>query len=310
MTCRSGDCVNLAREMYMALFYRRLPKLEYRAPHTLDEAQRLLSGSNGKVRVLAGGTDLIVRLKRREIEPPVCVVDLKGLPGLDTLSFNREEGLKLGALATIRTIARSPDVQEYYPALVQAALSMASPQVRNRGTFVGNICSAVPSADSAPPLIALRATVGVKGPAGERRVPIEEFFTGPRLTVVQPDEIVLDITVPTPAAGSRSVYLKLSPRHSMDLAIVGIAAWGSVRNGVCEDVRIGLGAVAPTPVGAPVAESMLKGERVTPELIDRAAQNAVTQCSPIDDHRASMEYRCDMVRVMTKRALTQVLLGG
>ncbi|KUO77513.1 MAG: hypothetical protein APF81_07755 [Desulfosporosinus sp. BRH_c37] len=294
----------------MALFYRRLPKFEYVAPQTLDEALHILGTRREKVKLLAGGTDLVVQLKSREIAIPEYVLDLKSVPGLSSVTFNLQSGLTIGALATISSVAESSEAQKYFPALVQAALSMASPQVRNKGTFVGNICNAVPSADSAPPLLALNATLRLKSLAGERTVPIKEFFTGPRKTVLQPDEMVLEINVPTPPLGSSSVYLKLSPRHSMDLAIVGVAVCGIMNNGICQDVTIALGAVAPTPIRAHLAEEMLKNNKITPELIEDAAQNAITQCSPIDDHRASKEYRCDMVRVMTKRALTQVLIGG
>jgi CO/xanthine dehydrogenase FAD-binding subunit len=120
--------------------------------------------------------------------------------------------------------------------------------------------------------------------------------------------MLLEITVPKPAADSRGVYLKLSPRHSMDLAIVSVAAFGTCKNGVCKDIRIALGAVSPTPIRAPMAEAVLQGKPVTPALINEAAKNAITQCSPIDDHRASQEYRCDMVYTLTKRALGQILL--
>lgn len=295
----------------MTLFYRRLPRFEYVEPHTLEEALQVLGAHREKVKLLAGGTDLVVRLKSREIVIPEYVLNLKSVPGLSsTVTFNPQTGLTIGALATINSVAESADAQQYFPALVQAALSMASPQIRNRGTFVGNICNAVPSADSAPALLALRAMVRIKSLGGERTVPLNEFFTGFRRTVLQPDEMVLDINVPAPPPGSRSVYLKLSPRHSMDLAVVGVAAWGIVNSGICQDVTIALGAVAPTPVRAPLAEAMLKDKKITPELIEEASRNAVTQQLQRQSKRVSQEYRHDMVRVMTKRALTQVLIGG
>ena len=184
---------------------------------------------------------------------------------------------------------------------------MASPQVRNRGTIAGNICNAVPSADSAPSLIVLSARVMIKSLTSERSLPVEKFFLSPRKTVLKEDEILTEISIPDPAPGYRSAYLKLSPRHSMDLAIVGAAAAGMCRKGICHEIKIALGAVAPTPVRAPMAENILQNKKITPELIEEASLNALTLCSPIDDHRASQEYRCDMVRIMTKRALTQVL---
>ena len=290
----------------MKTFCRRLPRFEYERPGTVDEALSLLGEYRGEARVLAGGTDLIPALRRREIPKPGRVIDLKGIPGLDAVSFGPSSGLNLGPLATISAVARSPIIAGRFSALSQAALSMASPQVRNRGTIAGNICMAVPSADSAPALLALNASVTLKGPAGERVVPIDLFFTGPRKTIMGDDELLSGIEIPEPAASSRSVYLKLSPRHSMDLAVVGVAAWGQIENGICKEVRIALGAVAPTPIRAPGAEAILRGRPVTRELIDEAARNALAQCSPVDDHRASQEYRCDMVYVMTRRALARI----
>jgi CO/xanthine dehydrogenase FAD-binding subunit len=290
----------------MALFFRRLPKFQYVAAKTVDEAVSFLAEHKETARPIAGGTDLIPQLRRREAPAPAYVVDLKGISGLAGISYDEATGLRIGCLATIAGIAESRVVGDHFPILRQAALAMASPQVRNRGTFAGNICNAVPSADSVPALLTLDASVRLKNLAGERVVPLEQFFTGPRKTVIEPGEMLLEIIVPKPAAGSRGVYLKLSPRHAMDLAVVGVAVTGRWEKEICTDVRIALGAVAPTPVRAPVAEAMLRGQKVTPELIDRAAKNAITQCSPIDDHRASQEYRCDMVYVMTKRALNQV----
>jgi CO/xanthine dehydrogenase FAD-binding subunit len=295
------------KESIMGIFYRRLPRFDYIVPKTLDEALNFLNERKGSAKLLAGGTDLVPQLKKREMKAPEYVIDLKGIPGLDTVLYD-EDGLHIGPLATISSIAQSPTVHEHYPMLVQAALSMASPQVRNRGTFAGNICNAVPSADSAPSLLALNASVTIRSFTGEKTIPIDHFFTGPRKTMLATDEMLVGITVPKPPAESRGVYLKLSPRHSMDLAIVGVAALVVCENSVCKDIRIALGAVAPTPIRAPMAEAVLQGKQATSALVNEAAKNAITQCSPIDDHRASQEYRCDMVYVLTRRALNQILL--
>ena len=292
----------------MGTFYRRLPKFEYLRPKTLDEALSLLKQHGEAARLLAGGTDLIPQLKGREMTIPRYVIDLKGIPGLTTLAYTKKRELSIGPLTTISAIEDSETVRTHFSPLAQAAASMASPQVRNRGTFAGNICSAVPSADSAPALLSLNAAVKLKSLKGERVVSMDDFFTGPRTTVIRPDEILLAITVPEMAPGGKGVYLKLSPRKAMDLAVVGVAAFGLMEGGVCKDVRIALGAVAPTPVRAPMAEALLRGQKITPGLIDEAAKNAITQCNPIDDHRASAEYRCDMVFAMTRRALQQVFV--
>ena len=291
----------------MATFYRRLPRFDYVVPKTLAEALKALNKHKDAAKLLAGGTDLVPQLKKRELRTPEYIIDLKAIPGLNKISYGKD-GLRIGALATINSIAQSSVIQEHYPILVQTALGMASPQVRNRGTFAGNICNAVPSADSAPSLLALGASVKIKSARTERVVPMDKFFTGPRITALKPNEMLLEIIVPKPIAGSRGVYLKLSPRHSMDLAVVGVGAVGICKNGICKDVKIALGAVAPTPIRAAMAESMLQGKTVTPELITEAAKKAATECRPIDDHRASKEYRCDMVYVLTRRALNQILL--
>ncbi|HOE18669.1 MAG TPA: xanthine dehydrogenase family protein subunit M [Syntrophorhabdaceae bacterium] len=291
----------------MAQFYKRLPRFQYLLPKTLEEALSFLKEHKEAARLFAGGTDLIPQLKKREVDIPRYLVDLKGIPGLDSIAFDEKAGLKIGPLATINAIKDSPYVRDHYPSLFQAASSMASPQVRNRGTFAGNICSAVPSADSAPALLALEASVRLLGQKGEREVPMDKFFIGPRKTVLEAGEMLLEIKVSRPKPGSRNVYLKLSPRHSMDLAIVGVAVAATCDGGVCKDIKIALGAVAPTPIRVPAAEKILEGNRITPEIIEEASQNAAAQCSPIDDHRASLEYRRDMVYILARRALNNVL---
>jgi carbon-monoxide dehydrogenase medium subunit len=296
----------------MAVFYRKLPKFDYVIPKTLDDALALLNEHKGMAKLLAGGTDLIPQLKQRAITVPRYLIDLKAINGLNTISYDEQSGLKIGALTTISEIEQSPVIREHFPSIAQAALSMASPQIRNRGTFAGNICNAVPSADSAPALLTLEAFVKIKGPKGERTVPVDQFFIGPSRTILEKEEMLLEIAVPKPSPRSLGVYLKLAPRHSMDLAIVGVAALGVCVDGICKDIRIGLGAVAPTPLRARKAEALLRGQKPTIEIIEEAARVAGTECSPINDHRASAEYRCDMVYVLTRRALKQVLVqqGG
>jgi carbon-monoxide dehydrogenase medium subunit len=237
----------------------------------------------------------------------VAPIDLKGVPGLDEIKWDQEKGLTIGSLSTIGAIERSEIARTHLSPLTDAASSMASPQIRNRATFAGNICSAIPSADSAPALLALNAVVRLKSNRGERAITIDKFFVAPRETVLQNDELVVAIEVPRMPQNGRGVYLKLSPRRSMDLAIVGVAAVGAVENGICTHISIGLGAVAPTPVRAEKSEEILKGKHVSEALLEEAARTAVSQCGPIDDHRASAEYRCDMVFVMTKRAIRHAL---
>lgn len=292
----------------MGTFYRRLPRFDYIVPETLDEALKTLNKYKDAAKLLAGGTDLVLQMKKREIKIPEYVIDLKSISGLGHISCEAE-GLKIGALTTISAIEQSPEVHREFPILTQAASLMASPQIRNRATFVGNICNAAASADSAPSLLVLSASVKIRSARKERIIPMEKFFTGPGTTVLKSNEIVAGISVPKQLPGTRGVYLKLSPRHSMDLAVVGVAASGICRNGLCEDVRIALGAVAPTPIRVAGAEAILKGRKISPELIDKAAQSAVNECSPRkNSYRATPEYRRDMVYVMTRRALNQILI--
>jgi CO/xanthine dehydrogenase FAD-binding subunit len=290
----------------MTTFYRRLPGFNYLAPVTLDEALSRLARYKGKAKVIAGGTDLVPKLKRREIGAPAYVIDLKTIPGLDNIKYD-VSGLSLGALVTIGAVETSAIIGEKFGILAQAARSMASPQVRNRGTIAGNICNAVPSADSAPALLTLGARLKLASRKGERIVSIEDFFTGPGQTALADDEILQEIQIPHPPPNSKGVYLKLTPRRAMDLAIVGVAVVIIPQDGVCQDIRIALGAVAPTPIRTGKAEAVLKGQKFDDALIEKAARAAAGQSRPIDDHRASAEYRRDMVEVLVKRAIKQAI---
>jgi carbon-monoxide dehydrogenase medium subunit len=290
----------------MTTFYRRLPKFNYLAPTTLDEALSLLAQYKSKARVIAGGTDLVPKLKRREVKAPEYVIDLKGIPDLDKIRQDTG-GLTIGALVTIGVVESSPLIQQKFAILAQAAQSMASPQVRNRGTIAGNICNAVPSADSAPALLTLGARLKLISRKGERTINIEDFFTGPNRTALTDEEILLEIKIPDMPPKSKGVYLKLSPRRAMDLAIVGAAVVVVPEDGICKDIRIALGAVAPTPLRTMKAETVLKGQKFNDNLIEKAAKTAAAEASPIDDHRASAEYRRDMVEVLVKRAIKQAI---
>jgi CO/xanthine dehydrogenase FAD-binding subunit len=291
----------------MVTFHRRLPKFDYLAPSTIDEALSMLSQYKGRAKVIAGGTDILPKLKEREIKAPEYIIDLKGISDLDYIKYDQVSGLDLGALVTIHAVETSPIVQERFGVLCQAAESMASTQVRNRGTLAGNICNAVPSADTAPALLTLEASLKLTSQKGERIVNVDDFFTGPNETVLTDEEILQEIRVPNLPPHSRGRYLKLTPRRSMDLAIVGVAALVIAEDGICNDIRIALGAVAPTPIRAKRAENMIRGQKLSDEVIERAGQIASEECRPISDHRASAEYRCNMVEVLTKQAIKQAI---
>jgi carbon-monoxide dehydrogenase medium subunit len=281
-------------------------RFEFFEPKTLEGAVALLSRHGGKADVLAGGTDLLVEIKER-VRSPDYVINVKKIPGLDHLDYDAERGLRFGALVTAREIETTPLTSERYRGLRQAACEIGSIQIRNRATIVGNICRASPSADTLPPLIADGASVKIHGPAGERAMPLEEFFTGPGKTRLARDELVTEVTVPAPPAHTGSVYIKHGRRKAMELATVGVAVCLTCGEDTCKDIRIVLGAVAPTPIRARRAEAALRGRRLDERAIEVAAETAMSESRPISNVRGSAEYRREMVRVLTKRAIGQAM---
>ena len=206
-----------------------------------------------------------------------------------------------------RRLETSPEVRRYYPGMYEAASEVGSWQIRNQATPGGNLCTASPACEIGPILYALDAQVEIAGPKGRRRLPIQQFITGVRRTVLEPNELLLTIQVPHPGERAASHYIKLKERQKMDIAFVGVAAAVELEpgDGVVREARIALGAVAPTPVRAPRAEATLRGKRLTDELLAEAGQEAARTASPIEDVRASVEYRTEMVDVLTRRALRQ-----
>lgn len=284
----------------------RLPKFEYLDPKTIEEACSLLSQHGDKARLIAGGTDLLIIMKHKEVTPEY-LVGLKGIPNLDSIDADAE-GVRIGALATLRSIGDSAVVRERFPFLADIAGKMATHQIRNMGTIGGNICNAAPSADTAPSLICLGAKAKLVGPKKERIVAVEEFFTGPGETVLKAGEILTEIQVPNQPAHTGGAYLRLT-RLSVDLAVVGVAALVTLegKGGLCKEARIALGAVAPTPIRAKKAEGVITGKKIENGLIEEAAQIASEEARPITDVRGSAPYRTDIVRVLTKRAIGQAL---
>ena len=281
-------------------------RFAYFEPGTLDEAVALLGRFGGDASLLAGGTDLLVEI-REHLRWPRQVVNIKKIPGMAALQYDDRTGLRFGALVTAREIEISSVVLVKYPGLAQAARELGSIQVRNRATIVGNICRASPSADTLPPLIADGATVKMFGPAGERTVPLEGFFTGPGKTVLAPGELVTEIAVPPPPPRTGKHYLKHGRRKAMELATVGVAVSVTLDADTCRQIRIALGAVAPTVIRARQAEDTLRGRALDGAAIEAAAQIAMGECRPISNVRGSAEYRREMVGVLTQRAIRQAM---
>lgn len=285
-----------------------LPKFEYLVPKTLDEATMLLSELGAGAKIMAGGTDIIPPMRDKVLKADY-LIDIKRIPGLEYITYDEKEGLKIGALTKLYDIQTSKAVKEKNPSVAQAAKYVASTQIRHKGTMVGNICNASPSCDTAPILIAQNATILVHGPEQDRQIPAGEFFKGVKKTYLEPNEIVTGIIIPPLQENEHAAYIKHSVRKAMDLAIVGVAAWLKMDGSICVDARITLGAVAITPVRAPSAEKVLIGKELTDEVIAEAGLAAMGDCKPISDVRASAEYRHDMVRVFTKRAIKKALEG-
>ena len=242
-------------------------RFDYLEPESIKEALALLSQYCGKSKIMAGGTDLMLQVRNRAIKPEY-VVDITRIPGLDYITFDDQQGLRLGALTTIRALETSVELQRKYPILSQAASQLGSVAIRNVATVGGNLCNALPSAETSQALVALSAQVRIIGPGGERTMPLEGFFAGVGKTVLQPDEVLLEILMPEPAPHTSGIYIKHSPRGPIDLAIVNITVLMTMEpdQKVCRDAKIVLGAVSPTPLRARKAENVLKGERVDAAL--------------------------------------------
>jgi CO/xanthine dehydrogenase FAD-binding subunit len=282
----------------------RLPKFDYFEPETIDEALRVLAEWGEKALVLAGGTDVLVKMRNGRLKPG-AVVALERICSLSEISFNLSEGVTIGAGAKLSDVASHPDILRHYPAIARAARVMANVQVRNMGTIGGNLCNAAPSAENAPPLMAIGAIVTVKSLQGDRRIPLDDFFRGPGITVMKPEEIMTSIFVPTPPPKSGASYQRISARCGVDIAAVSVGAMVTIEGVVCKEARIVLGAVAPVPMRALNAEAFLAEKVWSPELLRDAARISSEESRPISDVRASLQYRRKMVAVLTVRALEE-----
>lgn len=322
----------------------RLPPFRYLAPRTLDEAARMLAQEGEASMLVAGGTDLYPNMKRRQFTPPV-LIGLRNLPELKFLTGSPESGLRIGSGVTLTTLAEHPLVREHYPALATAAGLVSTPQLRNAGTIGGNLlldtrcnyynqtefwrnaigycmkrdgdiclvapgsprCWAISSADTAPVLVSLGASVRLFSARGERVLPVCELFNddGMQPYTKAADEILSEVILP-PAAGWRSIYLKLRRRGSFDFPMLGVAvALRQSEDGIVEDARITLGAVASHPVEASAAATRLIGQRLTPPLLSEVAALAARPARPLDNADLSMSYRKQVTTTYVRRALEQ-----
>lgn len=278
--------------------------INYEAPTTVDQAVKLLASHGEKARTLCGGTDLIIQL-RAGVRRPEFVVDLKKIDDLCRISFSMQHGLKLGAAVPAIEVYEHADMRRYYPGLTEAAHLIGSLQIQSRASVGGNLCNGSPAADTIPALIAVGAKCRVAGPKGERVIAAEDFCTGPSRTVLQPDEILVEFQIPTPARHASDAYLRFIPRNEMDIAVVGVgvALTLDLADDRCIEARIALGAVGPTPIFAKEAGAALIGKKLDAASIEKAAQAAIAASSPIDDMRGTAEFRRHIVGVLTRRTI-------
>ncbi len=278
----------------------KLREFKYLEPSTLSEAISLMDQYDGKARVLAGGTDLIIQMKQRKLTPEY-VINLKNIPDLSYIEYDGK-GLRIGPLVTHSSVANSAIIREKFPLLVDAVLAVGVVQTRNRGTVAGNLCNASPSADTPPALIALGAKLKLVSSEGEKIINVENFFAGPFSTVLKSKEVLAEIQIPHLPPRSGGAYLWLPKITAVDETLVGVGVLiAADSDKVCTEARIGLGSVSPTPIRAYKTEGFLKGKRIENGLLVKAGEIAAEESSP----RSREEYRREMVKVFVKRALDQ-----
>jgi carbon-monoxide dehydrogenase medium subunit len=301
-----------------------MKKFDYLKPKTLDEALSLLNQHGKNAAIIAGGTDVMVMIKQKTMSPGV-LISLRGIPGLDQIQY--DGALRIGAMVTHRALEKSDLIRKEFSALADAVDALGSIQIRNVATIGGNICTAAPSADTATPLLVLGAQVKIKGLKEEKTVPIEEFFMGPGETILKKGEIVTELIIPKPLPNTGSAYWKHQRRLALDLPILGVSALLTLDKGTvscsdmlcttspissilhameqdeltCKDVKIALGVVAPVPIRAIKAENLLRGKKMSDELLEEVAETAAKEAQPRDTIRGEAWYRRDMIRVLVRR---------
>jgi xanthine dehydrogenase FAD-binding subunit len=283
-----------------------LKDFEYAAATSVEEAVSLLAARGDRAKILAGGTDIIVQL-REGLREADLVLDVKKIPELMELSFNAQQGLRLGAGVPCYQVYENEAVAAAYPALADSARIIGGWQIQSRASIGGNLCNSSPAADSIPSLIALDAVCQIAGPAGRRSVPVAQFCTAPGKNVLQRGEFVVSLDFPPPQPRSGSRYLRFIPRNEMDIAVVGVGAWLRLDAGgkIVEEARLGIAAVAPTPLAATDAASWLAGKPATMESFTEAGRLARQVARPISDMRGPAEYRTHLVGVIAQRALAE-----
>lgn len=270
-------------------------------PASAAETSRMLADHGEDTRLLAGGTALLLALRQRLLTPS-HVVYFGGVRGLDRIDYDSSNGLKIGALTSIATIASSPVVAKHYPMITAMAGQVANAQVRSVATLGGNLSYGDPASDPPTCLLALGARVSVTGHGGDREIELEDFFTDYYQTALLPSDVVTEVTIP-PLGERTGVYTRFVRTRAEHRPLVGLAVIARREGNVCGDARITVGASTPTPTRAKQTEVFLEGKKITPEILEAAASMAVSEISLLSDFRGSAEYRGQIVRVVMKRTL-------
>jgi len=275
--------------------------MRYEAPSSTKEAAKLLAGTKGKAVVLAGGTDLLVRMKSGSVEPDL-IVDIKGIEATQGIKKSGS-GFRIGASVSGARLGRNSALKKAWPGVVEATNLIGSDQIQGRCTMVGNLCNASPAADSVPAMVAARAKATVVGPNGRRTVAVEKIPTGPGRTSLKKGEIIESITLPKKEPRSGDAYLRFIPRTEMDIAVVSAGVNISLDGkGVVKKARVALGAVAPTVVLVADGAKALIGSKLDDEALDALAQACEAACKPIDDMRGTIDFRTEVAGVLARRA--------
>ena len=274
--------------------------MRYESPATTKDAVAMLAKEKGPAFVLAGGTDLLVRMKTGLVEPAL-VVDIKRIPDMTTIK-TKKTGFSVGAAVSGAQLGQHKALCKAWPGVVEATNLIGSDQIQGRCTMVGNLCNASPAADSVPALIAAGAKAVIAGKAGRRTVPVEKIITGPGSTSLKKGEVIEALTLPKPKARTGDAYLRFTPRTEMDIAVVGVGISMTLERGVVKKARVCLGAVAPTPILVPRAAKALVGSKLDESALAKLGAECSKACNPIDDKRGTAAYRIRVASVLAQRA--------
>ena len=276
--------------------------IRYVAPRSLDEAIGAYAAAGSAARIMAGGTDLLVQMRSGLVRPGL-IVDIKNIDEMTEIEETAGGGFRIGAAVSGAVLAEHAKFAKTWPGVLEAVNLIGSKQVQGRASAGGNLCNGSPAGDSIPAMIAAGAIVTIQGPNGRRELPVEKVPAGPGRTNLTPGEILVSFTMPQRPHGSSDAYLRMIPRTEMDIAVVGLGVSLTLKDGVCTAARVGLGAVAPTPLLVEAAGQALTGSRLDDAALDKAAEACRAACRPIDDKRGTIAYRVKTAGVLLKRTV-------